>query len=225
MKIKSIFLTKNLAEISAFQSFCSNNELNLSAQSYITFEPVSSIFRLPSQVYFFSSKNGVDFFRQQHVIEPNKKIACIGGATKNKLESLGYQVDFCGEEAGNPTLVGVQFLEWLEDRRVAFICSNISKKTISSCIPEDQKEEVIFYKTKMIPTKLEEVYDSYVFTSPSNVEAFLKYNTLEKNSFVIAWGKTTENALINQHIHVNLVLKSATFEELQNFLKEFNVKK
>ena len=156
MKIKSIFLTKNIAEISAFQSFCSNNELNLSAQSFITFESVASVFRLPAQVYFFSSKNGVDFFLQQHIIEPNKKIACIGRATKNKLE---------------------------------------------------------------------EIYDSYVFTSPSNVEAFLKYNTLQKNSFVIAWGKTTENALINQPIHVNLVLKSATFEELQNFLKEFNVKK
>lgn len=218
MKINSIFITKNLAEIPAFQSFCLENHLQLHAQSFITFEPVSAVFRLPAQVYFFSSKNGVDFFLQQHIIEAGKKIACVGKATKQHLEFLGYPVDFCGEEAGNPNEVGIQLNSWLEGRRVAFICSDISRKTVAKQIPENQKEEVIFYRTKIQSSKLYTQYACYVFTSPSNVEGFLKENQLPPDAIVIAWGKTTEQALIENKLQTTHVLKEATFEELQSVL-------
>lgn len=220
LKINSLFLTKNLAEISAFQSFCKENQVQLHAQSFIDFEPVSAVFRLPAQVYFFSSKNCVDYFLQQHVIEAGKKIACVGKATKQHLEFLGFSVDFCGEEAGNPTEVGIKLKTWLEGRRVAFICSDISRKTVAKQIPENQKEEVIFYRTNIQSNKLNGKYACYVFTSPSNVEGFLKDNQLPLDSFIIAWGKTTEQALIENKLKATHVLKEASFQELESILSE-----
>lgn len=220
LKINSLFITKNLAETPTFRSFCQENQVRLYAQSFITFEPISAIFRLPAQVYFFSSKNGVDFFLQQHVIEANKKIACVGKSTKQHLEFLGYQVDFCGEEAGNPTEVGVQLKSWLDDRHVAFICSDISRRTVAKQIPKNQKEEVVFYRTMLCGVKINQVFDCYIFTSPSNVEGFLRRNQIPINAVVIAWGTTTEQALLEQKTGVTYVLKTATFEELQTILLE-----
>jgi uroporphyrinogen-III synthase len=220
LNINSIFITKNLAEIPALTSFCQTHQLQLQAQSFITFEPVSAVFRLPAQVYFFSSKNGVDFFLQQHIIEATKKIACVGEATKQHLEFLGYPVDFCGEESGNPTEVGIQLNFWLEDRRVAFICSDISRKTVAKQIPENQKEEVVFYRTKIHSSKLNEQYACYVFTSPSNVKGFLKVNNLPYNVITIAWGKTTEEAMRKNQITPTKVLKNSSFDELQNYLEK-----
>lgn len=220
LKINPIFITKNLAEIPAFQTFCLENQIQLFAQSFIKFEAVSAVFRLPAEIYFFSSKNGVDYFLQQHVIEASKKIACVGKATKKHLEFLGFSVDFCGEEAGNPTEVGIQLKTWLEGRRVAFICSDISRKTVAKQIPANQKEEVIFYRTNIQRNKLNEKYACYVFTSPSNVAGFLKDNQLPLDSFIIAWGKTTEKALIENNIKATHVLKEANFLELESVLSE-----
>lgn len=218
MKISSIFITKNISETSDFHRFCQERGLELFAQSFIAFESVSAVFRLPAQVYFFSSKNGVDFFLLQHIIEANKKIACVGEATKKHLETLGYVVDFCGEKAGNPSEVGVQLNSWLDGRRVAFICSDISKKTVSNQIHTTQKEERVFYKTQLKLVKIEQHFTCYVFTSPSNVEGFLKLNKIPSNTSVIAWGKSTEQALVKRHIKPTFVLKEASFEELLSLI-------
>ena len=213
--VDSIFITKKKDEISDFVIFCEKKQIQIFSHSFISFNKVTSTFKLPSQVYFFSSKNGVNFFLTQHIIETNKKIACVGESTKTHLENLGYQVDFYVENAGNPIAVAHQLKEWLGERRISFICSNIGKKTISNAINDHQKEEVVFYETKIKSRKINENFDVYVFTSPSNVKGFLNENSIPNNSITIAWGKTTEEALISNKQKVNFVLNNSTFEELK----------
>ena len=91
-----------------------------------------------------------------------------------------------------------------------------SNKTITSQIPTEQKLEIAVYQTISTPQQIEKV-DLYVFTSPSNLKAFLSVNEVPLTS-VIAWGNTTAQAISNSGMKLIHVLKSATEEELVSFL-------
>jgi uroporphyrinogen-III synthase len=222
LKTNKILITKNLDETNFLTEYCSTNNINLKAVSFIVTEAVSSVFRKPSEVYFFSSKNGFDYFIQNNVIEVNKKIACIGESTKKHIEKQGYIVDFYGKNASNPNEVVIQLKNWLENKRISFILSDISKKSISNHFEEEQKEEAVFYLTKFNSIQLHEKFDVYIFTSPSNFEAFISNNLFSLNSKIISWGKTTTQAILNRGLEVDFELKTASMNELIDWLK-FNL--
>lgn len=217
MKFSSIFISKNLEEVELLSKFCEEKEISLFAQSLIEFSAVHEEFDPTSEVYFFGSKNAFDFYLLARVKQKPKFIATIGLATRKHIESLGFRVDFWGEKAGNPAEVSAQFLAWLGTKKVAFFQSSISKHSIAQSIPSYQKEEFVCYETKEKTQIMPQHFDVYVFTSPSNVKAFLLKNTLPKEAKVIAWGKTTEQELLKQNFQVSCVLKSASQEELIEF--------
>jgi uroporphyrinogen-III synthase len=61
----------------------------------------------------------------------------------------------------------------------------------------------------------------YVFTSPSNLAAFLQKNRVPEAAKVIAWGNTTEKALRNSKVQVSRTLITAQLEELLEVLANF----
>ena len=61
----------------------------------------------------------------------------------------------------------------------------------------------------------------YVFTSPSNLAAFLQKNQVPESAKVIAWGNTTEKALRNSKVQVSKTLIKAQLEELLEVLANF----
>jgi uroporphyrinogen-III synthase len=73
------------------------------------------------------------------------------------------------------------------------------------------------YKTSLNRTKIW-ICDCYVFTSPTNVRAFLLANDRSSLKNVIAWGKSTENELVKNKIPVMKTLQTGTMIELENFL-------
>ncbi|MBI2257857.1 MAG: uroporphyrinogen-III synthase [Flavobacteriia bacterium] len=207
-----------MEDLEDFSKFCMDQNIKLFGKSFIEFSPTSNRLRTPCDVYFFSSKKGFDYFIQNQVIERNKKIACLGKETKNHIESFGYCVDFYSVSAGNPVKVSIEFKEWLNDRRVAFILSQISLKSISKEIPSTQKEELILYHTQIQNHKIEEKFEMYVFTSPSNVRGFLLSNELPASAKIIAWGKSTEKTLQATTNNKIITLKESTFDELKKVI-------
>ncbi|MFM7684159.1 MAG: hypothetical protein ACKO7P_15665, partial [Bacteroidota bacterium] len=67
------------------------------------------------------------------------------------------------------------------------------------------------------PTKIT-ICDSYIFTSPTNVRAFLMTNDTSSLKKVIAWGRSTEKELLLNKIPVMKVLQTGTLIELESYL-------
>ena len=104
-----------------------------------------------------------------------------------------------------------------KDGKYLFPISNISLKTISSIFAEEEKEELVVYKTNVEAEEIPNC-DTYIFTSPSNVRGFLINNSIPNNAKVISWGESTTRELGASGIVVNHVLLNATIEELFEIL-------
>jgi uroporphyrinogen-III synthase len=214
---KSIFISKNLQDTEALQLFCEENGLSLTAESLLRFNPREFRVEQEFDVVFFSSPRSLTFFLSKHSLSPTDSIACTGVKTKNVAESFGLKVDFFGTSS-NPVEVAQQFKEWLGSRRVLFPLSNISKKTISSVISENHKEEVVVYETEFIDKKIG-AHDMYVFSSPSNAEAFLISGNEIGNAEVVSWGTSTKKALDKKGVRSH-VMNEPTLECLIETIKE-----
>ena len=66
----------------------------------------------------------------------------------------------------------------------------------------------------------EEEKDIYVFSSPSNVLAFLAHNRIPAQAKVVAWGASTAQELIQQQISVTTVLNGEQQAELLTWLSK-----
>lgn len=166
---------------------------------------------------FFGSKNAVHYFLKQKPDLLGAKIAAVGESTARTLEEYGIKASFIGKGSDIPT-IGREFRSWCNGQRVLFPQSDLSLQSISILFPEDQKEDVVVYKT-IIETHSVPESDVYVFTSPSNIDGFLLSNSLPKGSTVIAWGNSTKRALREKGIQA-VQISDPTVGSLIEKLKE-----
>lgn len=206
-------------DLPLLKDYCDRSGILLQAHSLIDFELVTNSVQTTCQVVFFSSIRSATFFLESNRISNEMAIATIGEQTAQKLNLLGIEADFIGSASGDPEKVASDFRHWLNGRNVLIPCSDRSNSSIAAALPKNQVEEVVVYKT--IPASMTiEPCDLYVFSSPSNVESFLQKNNLPEKSFTIAWGKTTEKAMVAKQIHPDLVLKNSSETEVIAFLAD-----
>jgi uroporphyrinogen-III synthase len=216
---KTIFISRSRDQIgSALRQFEANGGV-LYAQSLITFEGIKMDEVSSCEVVFFSSIRAASFFFQHHQ-KPKALFACAGGETARKLaDQFQIACAFIADEAGNPSKSAIAFKHWLQERTVLFPMSEQSLHSYSSLIPSPQKTELYVYRTLTNPMVISPC-DYYVFSSPSNVRAFLEVNVLPIHARCIAWGQSTEAALIALQIPVHYCLKEGSVIELDAYLKE-----
>ncbi|MCO4814358.1 MAG: uroporphyrinogen-III synthase [Flavobacteriales bacterium] len=215
--VKSIFISKTPDEVRVLFDFLLENDQSLIAQSFLSFDNVNFTVSSEFDIVFFNSPRSVQFFLENHKLENDTLIACTGYKTAEIIASFGYSVHFIGNEASKTSQIAREFKEWCNGRKVLFPISNISLKTISSIFAEEEKEELVVYKTKVEAEEIPNC-DTYIFTSPSNVRGFLINNTIPNNAKVISWGESTTRELGANGIVVNRVLLNATIEELFEIL-------
>jgi len=211
---KSIFISKHPEETLELQQFADANNIQLTAKSFLQFKPVP--FELPFQydVIFFGSPRAVMFFQSRHAIPNNKLIASVGGKTSALLQSMGHEVVFSGENKGSISEVAEHFQNWLSNRKALFPVSTKSLGTISKGLPSKQALHIACYETVISEHQLNEDFDTYVFTSPSNVEGFFTKNSIHEDATVIAWGESTERILVEVGIKNLITLNAPTFDAL-----------
>lgn len=214
---KRIFISKQPGEIQALQTELESQGYLIHAHSFLQFAKVEFDFETPFDVIFFGSQRAVMFYHASASIPSNVAIACVGNKTAEILQRMGYNVDFIGKQAGKVSEVAQDFKTWCGDRKVLFPISDISLKTIASVFSEEQKEEIVVYSTSVVSTLVPEA-DTYVFTSPSNVQGFIGENAVPSNATVIAWGESTAKALHASDISVSHTLSSSDRSELIRFL-------
>ena len=216
--MKRIFISKNKDDLGTFVQFCEEHNLDLIAKSLITFEAVD--FELTSEFdcVFFSSIRSATFFLEKNPDLSNKVVfACSGKETARKLSTIGITCSFIGNESGNPEKVSLDFARWVEGRKVLFPHSNLSKFSALRYLSKSQCETIQVYQTNSIPSEIPNC-DVYVFTSPSNVSAFLINNRIPKDAEIIAFGQSTKKHLDSLDIACLVVLKNATLYDLKKEL-------
>jgi len=216
-----IFISKNSDDCEPLVHYCNQNKIDLTAQSLIEFEAIPFKIESNFDIVFFSSIRSAKFYFEEAVKKSTIIYACIGETTNSKLKKLGIECEFVGKEAGNPQKTAEEFKNWVKNRIVIFPQSNLSLGTFSSILHENQVINKIVYKTNLIEKKIENC-QIYIFTSPSNLNAFLTINEIPDDAKVVVWGKSTENRLLKKGIVADFVLAKSNFTELIEVIKSIN---
>ena len=90
--------------------------------------------------------------------------------------------------------------------------------TIASKFDKEKCVTMEVYRT-LLDSVSTEVFDVYVFTSPSNVRSYLLKNKLPNDVIIIAWGNSTEKELLSRGIKCKK-LGTPSLECLINLLSE-----
>lgn len=217
---RRVFISKNASEVGILNDYLISKGDSLIAHSFlhfsqIEFDPEALGLEKEYDVIFFGSPRAVFFFKARIEIPETVKIACVGSKTADILNVISREAAFIGK--GDIITIADEFKDWCGDKTVLFPASSISLKTVSSKFSEDQKIEMETYSTEIIGSTIEKC-DVYVFTSPSNVKGFLDKNSFPSDSEIIAWGKSTEEALESAGIKADLVLVNSSLEELIAYL-------
>jgi uroporphyrinogen-III synthase len=212
--LKKVLITKDITEVTPFINSFLEKGYELLAESFIEFQENIIKDKITSEVVFFSSRRGFDYFLKQNLHQRNFEVACVGSETKKHIENQGYKVCFSGTNSGDVAFVSKELNTWLQGRSISYFLSNLSKRTIDTHIASSEKQEFIIYNTDFIEKKIALNFDYLVFTSPSNVEAFLKQNKVPKEVKIISWGKTTDFALAKHALIPFLTLSNSSIESL-----------
>jgi uroporphyrinogen-III synthase len=216
---KRIFISKNSDDCEPLVHFCNQNKLDLTAQSLIEFEAIPFKMESNFDIVFFSSIRSAQFYFEKAAKKSSIIYACIGETTNSKLKKLGIECEFVGKEAGNPLKTAAEFKNWVKNRIVFFPQSNLSLGTFSAILPENQVLKQVVYKTKLNEIEISKC-QIYIFTSPSNLDAFLTINEIREDSKVIVWGKSTSEKAKSKGLKVDFVLTKSSLDELIQILSQ-----
>ena len=218
--MKPVFISKDPQELHAalHQLWA---EGVLTAQSLLSYSPVSFTCQPTFDLVFFASIRAAEFYLAQCAAPAIFGVA--GSETALKIEQkFGLKAAFVAQNSGNPAQEATAFNQWRANRSVLFPSSNLSLGTYSKLIPEQQKKILPVYQTNFMQQRID-AHQVYVFSSPSNVSAFFETNHLAENAQIIAWGKSTEKALKDRGINVTHTLLKDQQTELLEWLKAANI--
>ncbi len=201
-----IFISKTPEETIGLAEWLHAQHDLLISHSFISFEACDFEVQGGFDVLFFGSPRSVIFYESAQGIPQDKSIACVGETTASVPRNHGIEPDFTGDRTRDIEAVAEQFKVWLGKRHVLFPTSALSLRTFQAPIPEEQRAEVIVYRTLISSMEIP-ACDVYVFTSPSNADGFFQSNVLPSGVRIIAWGKSTHRALTNHGVsqHVEIV--------------------
>ncbi len=169
-------------------------------------------------ILFFASSRSFDFYLSQKSIT-DELISCAGESSAKYIESKGFSVDFFPLMSGIVRDSAKEFANWVGGRTVGFSTSNLSKLSYSQFLSDQQFFVIPTYQT-LYDTSLIPNSNYYIFTSPSNVDAFLKVNIFPANCRIISWGETTTAHLLSLGFVVYHTLKVSSDEALVMFLED-----
>ena len=215
--VKSIFISKHKKEVGELADLLDGENIQLISHSFLSFNAVDFSITAPYQIIFFGSPRAVSHFFDSGSILSNTKIACVGQGTANAVIEKGLTPNFIGEDS-DINDVAIKFKDWSKGSVVLFPVSSISLKTVSNLFDANHKIEVVVYKTTINPLEIPPC-SLYVFTSPSNVDGFLKSNSLPDGARIISWGRSTERFLLEIGIKSE-VLSDSTLDSLISLLKK-----
>ena len=206
---KKVWISRELVKESTFRKLLCNANCIVKGQSLIK-KSILGTKKMPMcEWVFFNSSFCYESIKSLKNELAKKKIAAFGISTSRYLKKQGLKIDFEGK--GTPDEIAKSFKSTLTVKeKVFFPSSNRSLGTVQKIISKRKKVVIQTYTTELKEQKIES-YDYYVFTSPSNVEAFFKTNSL-KTIKAVSIGPSTTNAL--KKLGIKKVFESFQSSEL-----------
>ena len=143
---------------------------------------------------FFYSPSAVSMFLQSFG-DYRAKRAALGEGTARIFREDGIEPDFVGESP-NTSEVLKEFKSVIADgEKVVQARGEKSFERLREVLPAERILDWPFYRTegKMNISKVEA--DVYIFTSPSNAEAYLNEHDIDSKAKVIVFGESTKRAV------------------------------
>jgi hydroxymethylbilane synthase len=194
--LQSAFITRNsTGRFDLLSKSLQAHGISLHSQALIDIRSVI-IKSIPSCDWiFFSSKNAVKHFFNQKPEIGNPKFGCVGKSTAEALRRYGKKPDFIGYST-DTRMTGKQFAATVGDGSVLFPQAKESMRSIQQqFVNSRQVVDLTVYETiKYDDIQVPEA-DVFIFTSPSNVEAYFEKNKIVSGQKIIAMGGATGSAL------------------------------
>jgi uroporphyrinogen-III synthase len=166
---------------------------------------------------FFSSKQAVSHFFAEKPETGKCELAAIGEGTARHLARYG-EVAFTGHVA-ETEIVAKEFKKVAGRKKVYFPVSDQSVRTVQQALPASQVVDIVCYRTIESPVPVGSP-DILVFSSPSNVKAYLKANKILATQKTIAFGKTTGTALRENGVASIVISKGTSDKALLDAINE-----
>jgi len=160
---------------------------------------------------FFSSKNAIRACLQAGVDLKKYKLATAGTRTSQEL-GANYPILF---EASSTQIEqhAKEFAYVVANDTVCFPTSDKSLLSFSKFIPPSQVQIITAYTTRITPVGVP-MADILIFSSPSNVEGFLKLNVILPSQKIVAFGPSTAKSLETLGFKVARVLENINDEDI-----------
>ncbi len=190
----------------------------------------------------FTSGNAVEVFFQavqKYSLDLSHcKIAVVGSGTAEKCRGLGFYVHIIPEEFSAKGLIRKFSSLDLNGKRILIPGSSLSSEDLRIGLAEFGAEvtflpiyDVTDIDLKEIENELSNIKskspDIFVFTSPSSFQNFLKIldvvnvETYFENKIICAIGTTTENAIREYNLVVNIVPNIFSLDGVVDAIKEY----
>jgi uroporphyrinogen-III synthase len=197
-KPTSVFITREKDENSYFFRYLESKGFTVYGESLITFSPVDAGSLPDAEWLFFTSRNGVRFFFDQHEdAKDNTRIAVFGKGMGEELRSYGKIPDFTGS-SGDPEGVAREFLSLHSAHKVVFPRASNSQRNIQKVLEREKGMEVtdyIIYQNSIRKNVLIPDANILVFTSSLNFDSYVKNKGLPRNQTLIAIGESTAGTM------------------------------
>ncbi len=186
-----IFISRALKPDSPLRAWAGRVGEEVTARSLLTFEAVAFDAPRDADWWFFYSSRAVAFAGD---VPPDVGVAAIGGSTAAALLERTGRVDFCGD--GHPVRVAADFLAVAAERRVFFPRARQSRLSVQEALaPRLTVLDAVCYDNQAAPPEASIEADTYIFTSPLNVAAYLDHFSLPEGARVLAIGPSTGGEL------------------------------
>jgi uroporphyrinogen-III synthase len=144
----------------------------------------------------FTSKNAVSAIAGHNLNDAKWKIFCIEGATKNEVRKY-FDETYIAGTGKNALSLSEEIGAKSDEQKVVFFCGSRRIEDLPALLKAKnfEVEEVVVYKTELVPQKIVDDYDAVAFFSPSAAESFFTDNVLKENVVCFSVGKTTTEAI------------------------------
>lgn len=194
----NILCTRPLDSLLVYKA--ANNGISIDSVNFVETEPIISenvnnkiqTFTAKKMTVVFTSMNAVDAVTARLKSIPDWNIFCVGGMTKETV------FNFFGEKsvkatAKNAKTLAEKIILAGNINDVVFFCGEQRLDELPETLKANgiNVDEVIVYKTTLIPNFITKDYDGILFFSPSAVHSFFSENTIATNVVLFSIGNTT----------------------------------
>jgi len=192
---KTIFISKKLQADSPLMKLKSS-VAHLVDESLIKITRIPFSFTPKAKWIFFSSKNAIEhFFAQKPDLLPGVRYGVLSKESAAFLSMYGKTADFIGEGV-DLDVIAKNFRDVLKNDSVLFPQAMDSLQTIQKQISFSNNIYNLYTYKTILRTDFDLPHaDILIFTSPSNVNAYLNKYTLDNSQTIIAMGKSTKYRL------------------------------